>query len=125
MKPGRFRAYENFHIVLWLLKDACWVSDFKTAGLIMIIPTIAVALHITWLHRNSAAELAHNLAVVCWISANTVWMVGEFYFDDGLRPVAMVFFAMGLLLVAYYYGIVWPRRKASLSEKEEASRSDQ
>ncbi|MFM9007686.1 MAG: hypothetical protein ACKORE_03805 [Bacteroidota bacterium] len=36
MKPGRFRAYENFHIVLWLLKDTCWVSDFKTAGLIMI-----------------------------------------------------------------------------------------
>lgn len=91
----------------------------------MIFPTIAVALHITWLHRNSAAELAHNLAVVCWICANTVWMIGEFYFDDGLRPAAIVFFAMGLLMVAYYYGIVWPRHKASMHEKEELIRKDQ
>jgi hypothetical protein len=121
MTPSRFRAYENFHIVLWLLKDTCWVSDYKTAGLIMIVPTIVVALHITWLHRKSAAELSHNLAIVCWICANSVWMIGEFFFDDTLRPAAMVFFAMGLLMVAYYYGIVWPfRRKddhASESER--------
>lgn len=78
MISNRLREYENFHIVLWLLKDTCWVMDFKVPGLIMILPTISVALHITWLHRKSMAELLHNLAVVLWISANSVWMIGEF-----------------------------------------------
>lgn len=116
---GKIRAYENFHIVLWLLKDTCWVLDFKVPGMIMIIPTILVALHITWIHRNSAAELAHNLAVVCWICANTIWMIGEFFFNDTLRPFATVFFGMGLLMVAFYYGIIRPRKHKSeeLSDK--------
>ncbi|MFN8153997.1 MAG: hypothetical protein U0Y08_06875 [Bacteroidia bacterium] len=108
MISNRLREYENFHIVLWLLKDTCWVMDFKVPGLIMILPTISVALHITWLHRKSMAELLHNLAVVLWISANSVWMIGEFFFNDTLRPFATVFFIIGLILVAAYYIIVRP-----------------
>lgn len=74
----------------------------------MILPTISVALHITWLHRKSKAELFHNLAVVFWICANSVWMIGEFFFNDTLRPIATVFFILGLLMVASYYFIVRP-----------------
>lgn len=109
MISDKLREYENFHIVLWLLKDTCWVMDFKIPGLIMILPTIAVALHITWLHRKSNAELLHNLAVVSWISANSVWMIGEFFYEDTLRPIATVFFIIGLLMVASYYFIVRPK----------------
>lgn len=80
----------------------------------MIIPTISVALHITWLHRQSSSELYHNLAVVSWIMANSVWMIGEFFYDDTLRPVATVFFVIGLLLVSVYYLVVKPQQKKSV-----------
>ena len=63
----RFRHFENFHIVLWLIKDLCWCTLSKTAGVIMIFPTVALAIFITWLHRHSKVELLHNLAVVLWL----------------------------------------------------------
>lgn len=103
MVDGRSRMFENVHILLWLIKDLCWVMDFKTVGVIMILPTVSVAVYITWLLRKSLSELLHNLAVVCWISANSIWMYGEFYLRDGTRPIAAVCFIIGLLLVGYYY----------------------
>ncbi|MFN4123553.1 MAG: hypothetical protein ACK4GL_09660 [Flavobacteriales bacterium] len=99
----RIRPFENFHIFLWLLKDVCWIADFKIAGLIMAIPAVLLACIITWLHRKDLTELLHNLAVCCWIIANVIWMVGEFFFDDGTRPFALIFFTIGMLLVAYHY----------------------
>lgn len=111
MISPRLRSFENLHIVLWLLKDTCWVLDYKIPGMVMIVPTVTVALYITWLSRASSAELAHNLAVVCWICANSIWMVGEFFYNDTLRPVATVFFVLGLVMVAVYYGIIRPNSK--------------
>jgi hypothetical protein len=99
----RFRHFENFHIVLWLVKDLCWCTLSKTLGVIMIAPTVALAIYITWLHRHSKVELLHNLAVVLWLFANSIWMVGEFYYEDGTRSVALVFFIAGLGTAAYYY----------------------
>jgi hypothetical protein len=102
-KLMRFRHFENFHIVLWLVKDLCWCMLSETVGIIMIFPTVALAIYITWLHRNSKVELFHNTAVVLWLFANSVWMIGEFYFDDGLRNIALVFFIAGLATASYYY----------------------
>ncbi|MBK7388790.1 MAG: hypothetical protein IPI23_06865 [Bacteroidetes bacterium] len=99
----KIRGYENLHILLWLLKDTCWVMLWEIPGLIMIIPTIGVAFHITWFRRHVRVDLFHNLAVCCWISANSIWMIGEFFFDDKLRIPAMVLFVSGLITVAYYY----------------------
>lgn len=107
------REYENLHIVLWLIKDTCWVMLWKIPGLIMIVPTIGVAMHITWLGRKNTSELLHNIAVSCWICANSIWMIGEFFYDDTLRPVSIVFFASGVIAVAVYYLIVLPRKKLS------------
>lgn len=109
----KIREYENLHILLWLLKDTCWVMLWQTAGIIMIVPTIAVAIHITWLRRDIKSDLFHNLAVCMWISANSIWMIGEFFFDDSLRPIAMIFFIAGLITVGSYYIIVVPRNKHS------------
>lgn len=99
----QFRKIENLHIFLWLIKDFCWISDYKIAGLIMILPTIFVALYITWKLRKSPSELAHNSAVTMWIFANSIWMIGEFFYDDTTRPFAKVFFVLGLLCIVYYY----------------------
>ncbi len=80
--------------------------DLKAGGLIMIIPTLFVALHITWKSRGIASELFHNAAVSFWICANATWMIGEFYFNDGTRPYAICFFVAGLLTLGYYYVFV-------------------
>lgn len=90
---------------MWLLKDTCWVLSYKTAGMFMIIPTISVAVYLTYKLRKTTTELLHNLAVCSWIIANSVWMTGEFYAEDSYRPYATVFFGIGLLLMAYYYFI--------------------
>jgi hypothetical protein len=42
--PARFRRVENLHILFWLIKDVCWAMNFKTLGMLMIVPTMTVAL---------------------------------------------------------------------------------
>ena len=97
------RKTENFHILLWLIKDLCWVSLSKTMGMIMIVPTIGLAFYITFLNRSERSELVHNLAVCFWILANSVWMIGEFYLEDSLRPYAIALFVLGLAMMVRYY----------------------
>ena len=113
------REYENMHIALWLLKDTCWVMSFKVGGMLMIIPTIAVAVHLTWKSRKSVSDLFHNTAVCLWITANAIWMTGEFFYNDGFRPYSTVLFLLGLIVVATYYLVYFPKRNAVSVEKEE------
>ncbi len=108
--PARYRRIENLHILLWLIKDACWAMNYRIPGMIMIIPTLLVALFITWQTRHILSEFLHNLAVVFWISANCTWMIGEFYGWDenlwgeyGLRQMSLIPFVIGLLILIYYY----------------------
>lgn len=113
--PARFRRIENLHILLWLLKDVCWALNFRVMGMIMIVPTITVAVMITWQTRKLVAELVHNLAVVCWITANCLWMTGEFYGWDegewGARRLALIPFISGLLVLGYFYIILAPSKR--------------
>ncbi|HEY0978346.1 MAG TPA: hypothetical protein VGE21_12815 [Flavobacteriales bacterium] len=105
------RSGENFHILLWLFKDLFWVMDVHIAGVIMVVPTVAMALWIAWKSRADQGELAHSLAVVFWITANSTWMIGEFFLNDGLRPIVALLFASGLACVAIYYAVFAPRRR--------------
>ncbi|MFM8433182.1 MAG: hypothetical protein ACKOA1_10335 [Bacteroidota bacterium] len=102
-KVIEIRRFENLHILLWLVKDLCWVTFSKAAGILMIIPTLLLAIFITWKNRNDNAELSHNIAICMWICANSVWMIGEFYLNDTTREIAVVFFVIGLLSMLYYY----------------------
>jgi hypothetical protein len=97
------RKYENAHILLWLIKDTFWVMGFTWLGTLMIVPTISIAIYITWKFRQFKAELFHNIAVCFWISANATWMIGEFFFDEKTKPIAVVLFLMGLAVLGYYY----------------------
>jgi hypothetical protein len=98
------RKIENLHIGFWLLKDIGWVRDLHTLGIAMVVPTLFIAIWLTWKLRHNFSELTHNIAVCCWITANAIWMVGEFFYDDGTRPIATVFFAIGIASIALYYG---------------------
>ncbi len=115
--PARFRRVENMHILLWLIKDACWAMNFKWIALFMIIPTLTVALIITWQTRQVISEFLHNLAVDFWILANCTWMVGEFTGWDenlvgvyGLRQFSLIPFGIGLCILLYYYVFLASRK---------------
>lgn len=108
----KLRGYENFHIVFWLMKDTCWLMEWQTAGIVMIVPTIIAALHITWLERKNIGDFYHNIAICNWICANAVWMIGEFFFDDKFRPISAVFFGAGFVFLADYYLLVLPKMRS-------------
>lgn len=108
-KPDRIRGFENLHVVLWLIKDVSWLLTWRLLGILMIIPTLAVAIFITWNTRHQVHSFWHNLAITFWISANATWMTGEFYTHDTLRPYALIFFVLGFLSIGYYY--IWIRLK--------------
>jgi drug/metabolite transporter (DMT)-like permease len=105
------KEFENFHILLWLLKDVCWVSGYTLMGTIMIVPTVSMALYIAWATRHIKVDLFHNLAVVCWITANSIWMLGEMYFDETpqqiyyeySRNIAFTLFLTGIGFVIWYH----------------------
>lgn len=103
MPQNSIRNTENLHVLLWLLKDLAWISDFKLFGVFMVIPTVFVAVVLSYKSRADFHAFVPNLAVVCWILANSVWMIGEFFYNDSLRPIATVFFILGLLFISFYY----------------------
>lgn len=112
--PAKFRKIENLHIVFWLLKDLSWAMLWKPLGLIMIIPTIAAALIITWQTRHIKSELLHNVAVDFWILANAYWMLTEFYSkNDNLRYYTIIPFTIGIIIIVYYYFFVKPKERSA------------
>jgi hypothetical protein len=115
--PARFRKMENMHIAFWLMKDISWCMIWKVLGIMMIIPTLSIAIIIAWRTRHIKSELAHNLAVAFWISANSLWMISEFFHFDAIivwkeftgKHLALVPFVTGALILLYYYIIQRPR----------------
>lgn len=117
--PARYRKMENMHIVFWLFKDISWCMVWKVLGIAMIVPTLAIAIIIAWRTRDMKSELAHNLAILLWIFANSFWMLSEFlHFDTihiwgGLegKHLALIPFTMGGLVLAWYYLVQKPREE--------------
>lgn len=109
--PLAHRRLENLHIVFWLMKDISWCLLWRTLGMIMIVPTLGAAIYITWRARHIRADLAHNLAIVFWITANAWWMTAEFYgFDEnplwhGIsgRELALIPFVIGAAVLGRHY----------------------
>lgn len=96
---------EYAHVFLWLIKDMCWAMDWVILGCIMVIPTILAAFIITWLQRKRTSTLVHNLAISIWISANSCWMLAEFFgWEAKLKPGILLGFSSGLALLVGYYG---------------------
>ena len=68
-------------------------------------------------HHALKAELAHNLAIAFWISANSYWMISEFFGFDEVhiwrhfegKHLAIIPFAIGALILAFYYLVQKPR----------------
>jgi hypothetical protein len=116
---------ENMYIVFWLMKDFFWswgTGDF-TKGLTSAIFYESCAIFMgmvsflmfavtTYLYRTNFVRLVDSLTTLCWITANFVWMSGEFFIryrnlqlDDGnedndgsTRIVSACLFTGGILL---------------------------
>jgi hypothetical protein len=85
---------------------------WKPLGILMIVPTISVAVLITWQTRKIKAELFHNLAVTFWICANALWMLLEFSgHDDQYRKYTAIPFGIGLFFILSYYLVILPRER--------------
>jgi len=96
------RHFENLHIPLWLLKDTCWMMEWKVLGMIMIVPTVSVALYLT--HKSRAArDFYINLAVSFWILANAYWMSCEFFSHVELKFYAGIPFLLGMLCALLFF----------------------
>lgn len=115
--PAQYRKMENTHVLFWLLKDISWCMVWRPLGLLMVVPTLGIAVVIAWRTRTLRSELAHNLAIVFWIAANSYWMVSEFFGFDTVqvaphvtgKHLALVPFLIGLAILGYYYLVQQPR----------------
>jgi hypothetical protein len=120
--PLGYRKMENLHIVFWLFKDLSWCIGLKWVAGIMIIPTLAISLIITYRTKQLMSELCHNLAISIWIVANSMWMISEFFKVDekiafaGItyKHLAIFPFSLGLLILAFYYLWWKPKNKHAL-----------
>jgi hypothetical protein len=113
---------ENIHVVFWLIKDASWAANIKWLGTLMIFPTLALAVYITYKRWSNITDRAHDLAISFWIFANSMWMVGEFNkWDEApifMRKWALLPFAIGLIIIAYYYLVQHRKVKDAAVESE-------
>lgn len=115
--PIAYRKMENLHIVFWLFKDISWCLVWKPLGILMIIPTLIIAIIITIRNRKLMSETCHNAAIVFWIAANSYWMISEFlhfdtavvYGDITFKHLSIIPFTIGILILAYYY-LIWKIR---------------
>jgi hypothetical protein len=116
--PASYRRMENMHIVFWLVKDISWCMIWRELGLAMFIPTLTIAIVIAWRTRYLQAELAHNLAITCWITANGYWMISEFWKFDEIpvwgelsgKHLALIPFITGAIILLYYYAVQKPEK---------------
>ena len=117
--PARYRKMENMHIIFWLGKDIAWCLFWKVLAIAMIIPTLIISVIIAYRTRKIKSELAHNVSISFWISANALWMMSEFFHFDTMvvwgwftgKHLSLIPFTIGALILAHYYTIVKPKEK--------------
>ena len=98
----KIKKYESLHIVFWLIKDSCWMLEFKWLGILMVIPTLSIAGIIVYITRQTV-DIFLNLAILFWICANSFWMYVEFFTSGELKYWASIPFALGFIFVGIYY----------------------
>jgi hypothetical protein len=98
----KIRKYESMHIVFWLIKDSCWMMEWKWLGALMILPTVSLALYLVF-KTTGTRDIFINIAIFFWISANSFWMLMEFFNDNQYKNFAAIPFALGFCFVAIFY----------------------
>jgi hypothetical protein len=119
---------ENMYIIFWVSKDLFWswgtgdlFNGFKLAifyeAAAMCFATLSLFVHLitAYIYRRNTLLLLDCITTILWISANFVWMCGEFFLrydnlahddgdegnDSGTRIVSAALFALGLTIQVY------------------------
>jgi hypothetical protein len=76
----------------------------------MIVPTLLLSLYLSWRCRKNMGDFLPNAAVTFWITANSIWMLDEFY-SLGIRLICLLFFGAGTLVITFwlikYFPMLW------------------
>ncbi|HOZ86767.1 MAG TPA: hypothetical protein PL029_03365 [Bacteroidia bacterium] len=110
-----FKRAENLHIIFWLIKDTCWMLELKWLGVAMILPTVGLAVYFI-VKTLRTVDVYLNAAVFFWITANSSWMVAEFFFDSAGKEYTGIPFGLGILMVFILYWKNYRARK-NLSQR--------
>ena len=108
---ARVRIQENLHIVFWLIKDSCWMLEIKWLGALMVPPALFMAARICYLTRKTE-DLYINLGILSWITANSYWMLSEFFAASQYKNYAGFPFALGFVFVGWFYYRQFRAKKA-------------
>lgn len=92
---------ENFHILLWLIKDICWVLELRWLGACMVLPTVLIALYIV-VKTYKTPIMYVNFSVLFWIIANSFWMMAEFFNFVEYKHYALIPFSLGIISFGIY-----------------------
>lgn len=98
----KIRQYEHLHIVFWLIKDSCWMLEWRWAGALVMLPTLYLAIYIM-LKTFGSIDFYINAAIFFWILANSYWMMMEFFNDNELKHYALFPFSMGFIFVGLFF----------------------
>ncbi|MBC7382687.1 MAG: hypothetical protein H7296_06780 [Bacteroidia bacterium] len=85
------------------------MMDWKVTATIMFFPVLIMAIFICFKTRKDVLFLIPNMAVLCWLSANSLWMLGEFY-EFKYLVMALFFFITGALLIFYYLFLIFRKK---------------
>jgi hypothetical protein len=98
----KIRKFESMHVVFWLIKDTCWMLEFKWLGAIMMFPTLFLAVYLIYktLHTK---DVYINAAIFFWILANSFWMMMEFFNNNHYKYYSAIPFALGFVFVGLFY----------------------
>ena len=98
----KIRKFESMHIVFWLMKDSCWMLEYKLLGTCMIVPTLFLAFYLA-VKTYGTRDFYINMSILFWISANSYWMIMEFFFANYMKELAAIPFTLGFVFVALFY----------------------
>ncbi len=86
------------------------MMGFKTFAVFMILPTLLLAFYVLMLSNKTISFLTVNIAMICWIAANSAWMLHDFY---KMLPilVSQVMFAVGMVAMLIYVWVTFVKEK--------------
>ncbi|TAG51236.1 MAG: hypothetical protein EAZ27_13785 [Cytophagales bacterium] len=99
------KQLDNFHIVLWLIKDIFWVKNEQLMGVFMILPTVGVAIVLTIQSMKQKQGFYSNFSILCWMVADSTWMADEFFVLN-IEWLTMSLFGLGIFSMLFYYVFV-------------------
>lgn len=107
----KIRKIENLYLICWLIKDMCWMMGFKSIAVFMILPTLLMAFYVMFHSNKNIGFLTVNIAMICWIAANSAWMLHDFY---KMLPilVSQVLFAVGMVAMLIYVWVTFVVKSA-------------